>query len=597
MPVAAMGIAGNLWFHQDWVSCLPFVDVMMQARSWVATDASVDLDYSRDNCRLTVPFTQEGYPRSIPWYDVAQQKNLKVCTVVLTGMHKTWFPFGEYTLLFEGKGHVRLRWIGQFTNPQWRHEIDGSGGQKTYAFRLDTLQATDSYGYSNGMALHITRSDSTDPIRNIRLILPGYRDYYQSNQNSPWNPQFLNDMKTFSVVRFMDWNNTNRNTDSLWSQRTPKSHFCQTSYNEDAARFWENEVAYEWMIELGNTLRRDIWITVPTYAGFNEDYLRNLAVLVRDNLDPQLRCWVEWSNETWGGVPGGPVDAFNKVCKVIGPQVDTSPRAGRGGAEYRFQTYMAVRVFKVFNEVFGTQADSRLVRVLAGWQGSSYVNGEILWAYRDTVCYNPWKIKGDVFAVAPYFGGGNTLTNPLSPLVYDDIARIGRESADLRDQIATVAPELRLAMYEGGKDIRPGFPRSDSRLYDIYNVYLDTLDNHFTLMNQYVAIADNQRWDWGAKLYAGQPLDGAPEYRALYDYAVASGQYNPADTVALTAVAQPAAREVGRLRKTASSARPQALYDLAGRRLSGAPGARLQSTAGIRIVEQRSTTTLVARPR
>ena len=44
-------------------------------------------------------------------------------------------------------------------------------------------------------------------------------------------------------------------------------------------------------------LQKDIWINVPVAA--SDDYVRELALLLRDNLDPNLHIYVEYSNEVW----------------------------------------------------------------------------------------------------------------------------------------------------------------------------------------------------------------------------------------------------------------------------------------------------------
>ncbi len=58
-------------------------------------------------------------------------------------------------------------------------------------------------------------------------------------------------------------------------------------------------MAYEWMIDLCNRTQRDMWVCVPHFA--DEHYMYQLACLIRDSLDPSLRCYAEWSNETWNG--------------------------------------------------------------------------------------------------------------------------------------------------------------------------------------------------------------------------------------------------------------------------------------------------------
>ena len=67
-------------------------------------------------------------------------------------------------------------------------------------------------------------------------------------------------------------------------------------------------------------------------------------------------------------------------------------------------------------------------------------------------------------------------------------------------------------------------------VYDVYLHYLAELEPHFALFMQYTHNGSHSsRNSWGAKEFIGQPRDVAHKYRALYDYAVKTGQYDPKD--------------------------------------------------------------------
>lgn len=44
----------------------------------------------------------------------------------------------------------------------------------------------------------------------------------------------------------------------------------------------------------------DAWVCVPHLA--DENYIRSMAQLFRANLDPDLKIYVEYSNETWNWI-------------------------------------------------------------------------------------------------------------------------------------------------------------------------------------------------------------------------------------------------------------------------------------------------------
>jgi hypothetical protein len=89
----------------------------------------------------------------------------------------------------------------------------------------------------------------------------------------------------------MDWLSTNHSANAIvsWADRPTRE---RKPTEAEGAR-WET------IVELANTVRRDPWINIPVRA--NDDYVRNLATLLRDTLDPSLAVYVEYSNELWNG--------------------------------------------------------------------------------------------------------------------------------------------------------------------------------------------------------------------------------------------------------------------------------------------------------
>lgn len=63
-----------------------------------------------------------------------------------------------------------------------------------------------STSFNNGIFLKIVWTNPEDPVRNIRLIRPGFEETYQEQK---FHPRYLDRLKSFSTLRFMDWANTN----------------------------------------------------------------------------------------------------------------------------------------------------------------------------------------------------------------------------------------------------------------------------------------------------------------------------------------------------------------------------------------------------
>jgi hypothetical protein len=124
----------------------------------------------------------------------------------------------------------------------------------------------------------------TSPVRNIRVLRPGFT----GNENfvQPW----LGTMNRWSSLRFMGWTNTNNSSIINW-----------TDGNAPGFGRWGIDTAggvpWEVCVDLANTLNRDMWVTIPHRA--TNAYVAQLAALIRDNLAPGRRVFVEWSNELW----------------------------------------------------------------------------------------------------------------------------------------------------------------------------------------------------------------------------------------------------------------------------------------------------------
>src|SRR5262249_2457495 len=121
-------------------------------------------------------------------------------------------------------------------------------------------------------------------VKNIKLIRPGY----DPNTTQVFTDQFLSTLQPFNTLRFMDWAVTNNNPVANWADRT------QVTYARQAV---PNGVAWEYMIQLANLTHKDMWINIPVNA--TDDYVTQLAALLKQTLNPGLAVYVEYSNELW----------------------------------------------------------------------------------------------------------------------------------------------------------------------------------------------------------------------------------------------------------------------------------------------------------
>jgi hypothetical protein len=142
-----------------------------------------------------------------------------------------------------------------------------------------------------------------------------------------FTPSALSMTAQYSVLRFMDLNNTNGNLTSNWSDRTlvGENFWSGVTFNSGtgvdtnvtqvsplAGLPWETQIA------LANEAGKDVYINVPSNVSVS--YLTNLANVfaygsngvtpytsVQANpvwkpLNPNLKVYIEFSNELWNGV-------------------------------------------------------------------------------------------------------------------------------------------------------------------------------------------------------------------------------------------------------------------------------------------------------
>jgi hypothetical protein len=410
-----------------------------------------------------VPYNAQGYPTSLR--PAAFVRALMVWDI------DGYYPGGSYTPTFDGTGTVAV-----------------------------TSQT------SSGIILELQATNVSDPVSNIQLIIPG-----QTNAiAAPFYTPFVDMVSPFSTYRFMDWNSTNNSEIVSWSERTTTDYVNQT-----------NSVAYEYMIQLCNHTQSNMWICIPQAA--NDDYVTQLATLIRDTLDENLICYVELSNEVWNG-----------IFTAQGYFRDFATAAGIAGTDFqktmRGYSRRAVQCFDIFDTVFGADRPTRVKRVLAGQTQNTGV-GDLALGFENAY------LKTDYYATAPYFyatGATNAMTvTQILDLLEDadngvDYARSVMETdvGFLANNYPTVAP----AFYEGGQHLTSF--NTDSaldalymaanrhpRMQTIYAAYLQAWQEvadgclfcHYSSCGEY---SNNGSWGLVEYQEAANALANSPKYQA-----------------------------------------------------------------------------------
>jgi len=504
--IAAMEVIGNLTSVNYWRTTR-FKNVMLSAQQWMPATRVISHEEKWNNGDDSVVLDLDpahGYPTQLPYqdgYDGVRYWR----TITMEATYIESFPFGTFTLLFDGTGDVVLeRTMAPDT-------VTGTGGTTKHEFTLtrNNVKTFSSMANRNpcvrGIAVYIIRSEASDPVRNIRLIIPdanGGTSYVDNFEKQPFREEWLRDLLPFTAIRFMNWVHANSNRDSLWSERVQRGAPFQGTraphvYSVNKNNLLINpirEVAYEYMIELCNIIQRDMWINVPCNA--NDDYIENLAKLIADNLDPKLNCYVEWGNEVWNGSFVG-----------LGYQQALGTELGLANSNYAY-TYITGKIENIFKSAFDNPA--RVRSILAGQKNQPFILKKRVEGL-GVAKANPWGFKPYAVSETSYFGTGG--------ITADDKAKY-----EAFNQEAINAGNVKRIAYEGGC----GAGKGDA-LYGLYNTALSTFEQYFDTFSQFTIFG---RWDmngnWGAKEYVGQPLSEAPKYRALIEYMIDNGQVTQA---------------------------------------------------------------------
>lgn len=326
-----------------------------------------------------------------------------------------------------------------------------------------------------------------------------------TNGDNIWNADYLNDVAPFSTLRFMDWGATNNSNLKTWSQRRlPTDPNNSYSYDHIDSNN-PGGLAYEWMIDLCNRTNTNLWVCIPHQA--DDDFSFQLATLIKNNLKPTLKCYVEYSNEVW--------NVSFQQNSYASAQATALKLAG-GVPDY--YVYAACRVFSQFQTVFaGTTG--RFVKVLAGSAGDvGLISKHISNLYSPVL--NPNKLKIDAYAIAPYFGAG---VDGSSANAVTDLNTAINASAEMSKFHYNYLKSLNISMvaYEGGQHVLKFASDINRRpeMYDLYTTYVNkVMRPYFTLfMNYALTGLSSYGGNWGVKEFTGQSITTAHKYRALVD--------------------------------------------------------------------------------
>ena len=405
------------------------------------------------------------------------------------------YPSGDYICLYDGRGRIEFG-------------FDARVKSRSPGRIIVSVDPSDA-----GILLSIRETFAEDPVRNIRLILPGFENTYEKQ---PFHPLFLKHWSIFKVIRFMDWMRTNDSKISRWSDRPLPSSPTQAG---------PGGAALEYMIKLANTLHADPWFCMPHQV--TDDYISHFARLLKQKLNPDLRIYIEYSNEAWN-------TKFKqaKYCLRMGRAMQLDENSF--SAQLSFYAKRSVEVFRMWEAAMG--GTSNLVRVLSAQCKNPWTSEKIL-TFENAYQY------ADALAIAPYFGMG--LGNPdrqglTEAMNIEQIMRFCRkdihELSSLTSRHHRIAEQygLDLIAYEGGQHlVGYGGAENSPILQNLFfqannhprmkQMYREQLNGWRIaggrLFTAFSSMCRYGKWgSWGLLEFFDQDPETAPKYRAVMEF-------------------------------------------------------------------------------
>jgi hypothetical protein len=478
----------NLSGPRDWNTELPFVDVFHLSRSWISQKPGQPWGKGPK-----LELDEYGWVKRL---EAGCHADTLLCTI--DGGH---YPSGQYVVLYDGKGTINFRGAATVAQNQPGRilvNVDSSKG---------------------GFFLSIAQTNPDHYIRNIRVIMPGFEDSYQDNF---WHPDFLERWKGFACLRFMDFMHTNHSQIKTWDDR---------SEIRDATWTGQGGIPLEMLCDLANRTGIAPWFCIPHMA--NDDYVRRFAMLVKEQLNPDLKIYIEYSNEVW--------NTQFQQHQYAGEQGQKLGLATRPWeAAWKYTGRRSKEIFTIWEEVFGS--NDRLIRVLASHAANPFVTRQIIeqdevYKQADVLAIAPYismntkAMDGDALAAMGVQGVLDKLENESLPRAIEYI----RKHQALADK-----HNLKLVCYEAGqhmvgiqggennKKLNEVFMAANAhpRMAEIYRKYFAAWEEaNGDMMAMFISVEKWSKWgSWGLMQYADQSPMSQTKMQAVLKQARTWGQ-------------------------------------------------------------------------
>jgi len=466
-----------------------------------------------------VEYDKHGWPTDL--------KGGKAGTKFLNRLPEGTIENGFYTVLYDGEGEI-------FYGNDARLVV--------HRPNRDIIEIKAGKDKILNASLFIKKTSKDNYIKNIRILPEGgicngkphikvktpedcangeYLAFDKNEENILFNPDYLNFMKDFQVIRFMNMQGMTRNPVESWNTRnTPE----KATWGGRAGTY-SRGAPVEVMVALANQVNAHPWFSMPYKA--NDDYMRKFAEYVKANLDPDLKAYIEYSNEVWN-----PIFVHHDYAIEQGLEVKLDSEKSPAG--YKWYSRRSVEVFKIWEDVFG--GNEQLIRVMGSWASNQNMSSQIL-AFEDAYKHT------DAIAIGPYVSAHPEElrkaenTDDVFRMMMDKDSKWGMKTIisyiKKQEKVAT-SFGVDLLAYEGGQhlvdwDTRKVEQHPNPLLYAAnrdprMGIVYDELMNEWKRAGGKLFVAFSApriySWygSWGIKEHIRQAREDAPKYDSLLRY-------------------------------------------------------------------------------
>ncbi len=458
-PSLAVGLTDVSFFSSE----VPFINVLNQLGGLQDFDGAWSLSFTDENGQAqSLDFSelfQNGFLDENGYIENFPEGGSAVVSL-FNGIPAAANLGGRYIFLYEGDGEFEF-FGGEII------ESESRPGRAVVEFNND----------GNPIGLVIDGVEEGNHLRDLVLVREENEGLYEAG--AIFNPDFISTIEDFRVLRFMDWfgtNNSNiRDFDDLATIDSAfygipadqaREHnfagFLGISDEELATLprgfvtpvFTDPEtgeplrdpitgelifsigdganlvppstpsgVPLEVMVALANQVGADPWFNIPHFA--TDEFVREFAEFVRDNLDPGLQVHIEYSNEVWNAEFDQFHFANEQGLELFGDQFGDFPVSVYYG-------FRSAEILSIFRDVFGEQQfEDRVNGVLATQTVSAFRTTEVINGAELFLEQNDPSLRvDDLFdslAITGYFGA-NITTDDLFGLSFTNLIALSREA-------------------------------------------------------------------------------------------------------------------------------------------------------------------------